>query len=396
MGFAERAESWRAKAHLTGVRLPVLVGVTALAAIVLIAAGGALVKAGTSDGFSLSRDDGAATSDGTDEDGAASVEARTVFVHVGGAVVEPGVRELAEGARVQDAVDAAFASIARADDDPNDTALAIVEHYARSGVGSLRPVRTVPFSSDKKWSGATFANGESYVMGAGQFILGDAFVEVAEQQERLAADARVLLLARVEGFTEDGNLVTRDLLYDKATNKQFITVQTSGGNTFYIVIDYDKPTDEDGEQYQTYFLNTVDEADLLAAAEAAGVELASCSCSDKCAAGAVNTDCAVCAVNMTECAGVEQKPEPEPEPVAEPDAEPETEKGNAGMLLLVLAVAVLGGGAAFYFKVYRPKQQAATEPEEDYGEELEDYDGEEDGPPWDEDEDENEDTEDGE
>ena len=135
---------------------------------------------------------------------------------------------------------------------------------------------------------------------------------------------------------------------------------------------------------------------LLAAAEAAGVELASCSCSDKCAAGAVNTDCAVCAVNMTECAGVEQKPEPEPEPVAEPDAEPETEKGNAGMLLLVLAVAVLGGGAAFYFKVYRPKQQAATEPEEDYGEELEDYDGEEDGPPWDEDEDENEDTEDGE
>lgn len=199
-----------------------------------------------------------------------------------------------------------------------------------------------------------------------------------------------------EGFSEDGNLVTRDLLYDAATNKQYITVETNGGSTFYIVIDYDKPVDEDGEQYQTYFLNTVDEADLLAAAEAAGVELASCSCSDKCAAGAVNTDCAVCAVNMTECAGVEQKPEPEPEPVAEPDAEPETEKGNAGMLLLVLAVAVLGGGAAFYFKVYRPKQQAATEPEEDYGEELEDYDGEEDGPPWDEDEDENEDTEDGE
>ena len=81
-----------------------------------------------------------------------------------------------------------------------------------------------------------------------------------------------------EGFTEDGNLVTRDLLYDKATNKQFITVQTSGGNTFYIVIDYDKPTDEDGEQYQTYFLNMVDEADLLAAMQAAGGELPECSC----------------------------------------------------------------------------------------------------------------------
>ena len=166
-----------------------------------------------------------------------------------------------------------------------------------------------------------------------------------------------------EGFSEDGNLVTRDLLYDKHTNKQFITVQTSGGATFYIVIDYDKPVDEDGEQYQTYFLNTVDEA--------LEAELSSL-----------------------------KEPEPEPEPVAEPDAEPEpeTDKGNAGMLLLVLAVAVLGGGAAFYFKVYRPKQQTATEPEEDYGEELEDYDGEEDGPPWDEDgdEEENEETEDGE
>ena len=104
-----------------------------------------------------------------------------------------------------------------------------------------------------------------------------------------------------EGFTEDGNLVTRDLLYDKATNKQFITVQTSGGNTFYIVIDYDKPTDEDGEQYQTYFLNMVDEADLLAAMQAAGDELPECSCADKCAVGAINTDCTVCAVNMGEC-----------------------------------------------------------------------------------------------
>ena len=112
-------------------------------------------------------------------------------------------------------------------------------------------------------------------------------------------------------------------------------------------------------------------------------------------------DCPVCAVNMTECAGVEPEPvetEETEEPAPE-EAEPET-GGNMGMLLLVLAVAVLGGGAAFYFKVYRPKQQAATEPEEDYSEELEDYDGEEDGPPWDEDEDEdedeNEDTEDGE
>ena len=187
-----------------------------------------------------------------------------------------------------------------------------------------------------------------------------------------------------EGFSEDGNLVTRDLLYDKHTNKQFITVQTSGGNTFYIVIDYDKPVDEEGEQYETYFLNVVDEADLLAAAEAAGVEQAVCSCSEKCEVGAVNTECAVCSVNMGKCVGVA----PEPAETEEPAEEPET-GGSMGRLLLILAVAGIGGGAAFYFKVIRPKQQQAAEPEEDYGEE--DY--EDDGPPWDEDENSEEDEE---
>lgn len=196
-----------------------------------------------------------------------------------------------------------------------------------------------------------------------------------------------------EGFSENGNLVTRDLLYDKATNKQFITVQTSGGATFYIVIDYDKPVDEDGEQYHTYFLNTVDEADLLAALEAAGGELPECSCAEKCAVGAINTACDVCAVNMSECNGTEPEPAPVTDPVEEPAPEPE-QKSNVGTLLLILAVAVVGGGAGWYFKVYRPKQEQAAEPEEDYGEELSDYDDpEDDGPPWDEDDTESEEVE---
>ena len=189
-----------------------------------------------------------------------------------------------------------------------------------------------------------------------------------------------------EGFSEEGNLVTRDLLYDKHTNKQFITVQTKGGSTFYIVIDYDKPVDEEGEQYETYFLNVVDEADLLAALEASGGELPACTCGEKCAAGAVNTDCPVCAVNMTECAGAEPEPEPTEEP--EPEPEPTQEAGfPAGTLLLVLAVVVIGGGAGWYFKIYRPKQErAAAQAEADYGDEPEPYDDpEEDYDPYGED-----------
>ena len=170
-----------------------------------------------------------------------------------------------------------------------------------------------------------------------------------------------------EGFSEEGQFVTRDLLYDENTNKQFITVQTKGGSTFYLVIDYDKPVDEEGEQYETYFLGVVDESDLLAALEASGGELPACTCTEKCAAGAVNTDCPVCATNMTECAGVEPEPEPEPEPEA---------GFPAGTLLLALAVVVIGGGAGWYFKIYRPKQeQAAAQAEaEDYGDEPDPYD----------------------
>ena len=212
---------------------------------------------------------------------------------------------------------------------------------------------------------------------------GDEYIEPTEQWEGLdpVEETAAPTVEPGEGFTEDGNLVTRDLLYDKHTNKQFITVQTSGGNTFYIVIDYDKPVNEEEEQYQTYFFSVVDEADLLAAMEAAGMEVPACACTVKCAAGDINTDCPVCAVNMSECVGTKAEPEPvdEPEPA---DPEPE-QKSNTGTVLLILAVALIGGGAGWYFKVYRPKHQRAVQPEEDYGDELEDYD---DAPSWDEDE----------
>ncbi len=44
-------------------------------------------------------------------------------------------------------------------------------------------------------------------MGAAQFILGDKFSKVEAQQERLSQDARVLLLAEVDGFTEDDEVL---------------------------------------------------------------------------------------------------------------------------------------------------------------------------------------------
>ena len=175
-------------------------------------------------------------------------------------------------------------------------------------------------------------------------------------------------------FTEDGIAATRDLLYDKHTNKQFITVETRNGHTLYIVIDYDKLLDEEEERYQTYFLNPVDEADLMALLEDGQTEEkpAACTCAEKCQAGAVNTACPVCAVNMSECAGKAPEVEPEPEP------EPEKESGSSGALVLILLLAALGGGGAFaYIKFIKPKQGAKVSADpDDYEFEDEEYENE--------------------
>lgn len=155
-------------------------------------------------------------------------------------------------------------------------------------------------------------------------------------------------------FTEDGIAATRDLLYDKHTNKQYITIETRNGNVFYIVIDYDKQLDEEEERYQTYFLNPVDEADLLALLEDEdGNTPIVCSCTEKCVAGAVNTDCQLCSTDMTNCAGKEAEPD-EPE---EPEQPEEPEESNMGGILAVVLILALGGGAAlWYFKFRKPKE----------------------------------------
>ena len=60
-------------------------------------------------------------------------------------------------------------------------------------------------------------------------------------------------------FTPEGNLsLIDDIPYQ---SKQFITVQSKSGNYFYIIID------RAAEEENVYFLNMVDEADLLALIE---------------------------------------------------------------------------------------------------------------------------------
>ena len=175
------------------------------------------------------------------------------------------------------------------------------------------------------------------------------------------------------GFTSEGNAITRDLLYDKATNKQFVTLETKDGTVFYLVIDYDSPVNEEEEQYQTYFLNLVDAADLaaLVGEEKAEPEEGApplCSCRERCQVGKIDTTCPVCTADLTACLGEEPEPEA-PEELEEPQPAPEAEEpeddSSSAVAAVILLLVVLAGGALFVVKLLRRKGKAPSRPPED-------------------------------
>ena len=131
-------------------------------------------------------------------------------------------------------------------------------------------------------------------------------------------------------LTPEGNLtIVDDLEGSQAEDKQFITVKTKAGNTFYLIID------RAGKENNVYFLNLVDEADLRALMEEDG--------------------------NLEPLPGegaVPTVPEPEPEPTPEPETEVEeplpAKSMNPVPILMVLLV-ILGGTGLWYFKLRKPK-----------------------------------------
>ena len=111
-------------------------------------------------------------------------------------------------------------------------------------------------------------------------------------------------------FTIAGNGEVEDNITDDSS-KEFFTVKTKGGNTFFLVIDRARNSEN------VYMLSMIDEYDLQ-----------------------------------------ETKPEPEPDVEIE---EPEEDDGKLTKILAIVFVLGVGGaGAFFYFYIYKPKQ---SEPE---------------------------------
>lgn len=124
-------------------------------------------------------------------------------------------------------------------------------------------------------------------------------------------------------LTPDGNLtLVDDITTNEESSKQFITAVTKNGNYFYLVID--RADDKDN----VYLLNMVDEADLMALMEGEPVPMPK-----------------------------PEEPQPTPtEPTEEEPVKEETEKPKNNTLpLLMLVLAMCGGGAFYYLKFVKGK-----------------------------------------
>ncbi len=109
-----------------------------------------------------------------------------------------------EGRTEADMKEALTALVCSLQDD-NPTFLALKDYLP--GQSPWYAGGTVPFSSARKWSGAFFPGKGAYVMGAGEFILGEAFRSQFPQAEEASGNGqRVLLLARSDSPFEDKSL----------------------------------------------------------------------------------------------------------------------------------------------------------------------------------------------
>ena len=146
-------------------------------------------------------------------------------------------------------------------------------------------------------------------------------------------------------LTPEGNLtLVDDIKVEESSDKQFVTLQSKNGNYFYLVID------RSGDKENVYFLNLVDEADLMALIEDKDKKTEPpkvCTCSEKCETGKVKSDCPLCVNDLNQCVGKTTKPA---------EITPE-KKSNTGSLLIILLLIGGLGGAFYFFKTLKSKQK---------------------------------------
>ncbi len=98
------------------------------------------------------------------------------------------------GAHTIQETEEALRALSAAMEDDSPTFVAISSRY--KGGSDWKVEQIVPFSSEKKWSGAQFQGKGSYVLGAPEFVLQGKTGSIRQQLEEYARENRVLILAR--------------------------------------------------------------------------------------------------------------------------------------------------------------------------------------------------------
>lgn len=101
----------------------------------------------------------------------------------------------------KDKLEEILTACASASQDENPTICAIKERY--TGKSSYKPIENMAFSSEKKWSGTTFAEKGTYILGAEEFVLGKNANLKEEMHIQVEDGFRVLVVAHAQtGFSE--------------------------------------------------------------------------------------------------------------------------------------------------------------------------------------------------
>ncbi|MDR1210142.1 MAG: DUF4366 domain-containing protein [Clostridiales bacterium] len=135
-------------------------------------------------------------------------------------------------------------------------------------------------------------------------------------------------------FTPDGTGTVMDDAHD-GDDKEFFSVKAGDGNVFYIIVDRQRTSDN------VYLLNEVTEDDLVSLAKPG--------------------------VDTVQSAPPSPTPNmpPSSEPTQEAVSEPKNGGADVGSIIFIAVAAIAVGGAAYYFKILKPRKQAKEEEYDD-------------------------------
>lgn len=169
----------------------------------------------------------------------------------------------------------------------NATAQALRARFGALG-GGWQPKAAVPFSSERKWGALVPKDGDEYILGAPEIVLGGGYAAFRGTVEpQLAAGRRVLVLARGHGVLEGGTLqhdpqalgfvVLSDkiradapatLAYFKA---QGVDVKVISGDNAVSVAEVARRAGVEGAEHYLDMSRVPEDADLRGAAQAHAV-----------------------------------------------------------------------------------------------------------------------------